>query len=268
MPSSLVDICFNFTHESFRKDQQGLLQRAIEAGVELMVVTGSTLAESLEGIELCQLAPENLIATAGVHPHHASEWKRSDEVKLQEMANNDFVKAIGECGLDFNRDYSPRPAQRYALEAQLTAAAETGMPAFLHERDAHDDFVTIVEKYLPDLPAAVIHCFTGEATQLHNYVDMGLHVGITGWICDERRGQHLIDIVGEIPQGRLMIETDAPYLLPRDLKPKPKSRRNEPSVLPHICQAVAAARGESPEETAAHTTATARAFFGIDSERQ
>lgn len=265
MPSSLVDICFNFTHESFQKEPQALLQRAIDAGVGHMVVTGSTLEESRQGIELCALAPENLIATAGVHPHHANEWARGDERKLIDLARREQVKAIGECGLDFNRDYSPRPDQRYSLEAQLSVAAELGMPAFLHERDAHDDFVTIVDKYLPDLPAAVIHCFTGEASHLANYVAMGLHVGITGWICDERRGHHLIDIVGTIPKGRLMIETDAPYLLPRDLRPKPKSRRNEPAYLPHICAAVAAARGETSEETAEHTTKTALDFFNIES---
>lgn len=264
MPASLVDICFNFTHESFQKDREGFLERAGNAGVDLMVVTGSTLKESRDGIELCKLAPDKLIATAGIHPHHASEWKREDEKALSLLTEQECVKAVGECGLDYNRDYSPRPAQRYALEAQLSIAAETGMPAFLHERDAHDEFVEIVGKYLPELSGAVIHCFTGEASQLRNYLDMGLHVGITGWICDERRGQHLIDVVGEIPEGRLMIETDAPYLLPRDLKPKPKSRRNEPAFLPHICAAIAKARGESPEVTASHTTATARAFFGLN----
>lgn len=268
MPSSLVDICFNFTHESFQKDADTLLQRAIGAGVELMVVTGSTLEESKLGIELCKMSPKHLIATAGVHPHHAVDWSQGDEKKLIELAKHEAVKAIGECGLDYNRDYSPRKDQRYALEAQLNTAAELQLPAFLHERDAHDDFVQIVEKYLPDLPAAVIHCFTGEESQLGNYIELNLHVGITGWICDERRGHHLKEVVGRIPQGRLMIETDAPYLLPRDLKPKPKpkpkSRRNEPSLLPHICVAIAEARGETAAETAAHTTATARKFFGLD----
>lgn len=263
MTTPLVDICFNFTHDSFRKDERELIERATSARVQWMVVTGSTLPESLAGIELCQLAPEHLVATTGVHPHHASEWEKSDYRKLLEMAKPEAVRAIGECGLDYNRDFSPRDAQRYAFEAQLEAAAESGLPAFLHERDAHDDFIKLVEKFLPDLPAAVIHCFTGEGSQLDAYIELGLHIGITGWICDERRGHHLRELVGRIPQGKLMIETDSPYLLPRDLPVKPKGRRNEPSLLPHICETVAACRGEAPEETAAHTTATANAFFEL-----
>ena len=260
----LVDICFNFTHESFRQDEAELIQRALIAGVEWMVVTGSTLAESKAGMLLCHQYPKHLVATAGVHPHHASEWQRSDLKKLLEMAKHDEVRAIGECGLDYNRDYSPREAQRYAFEAQLEAAATSGLPAFLHERDAHEDFLTLVERYLPDLSAAVVHCFTGEGEQLDAYLELGLHVGITGWICDERRGHHLRELVERIPADKLMIETDAPYLLPRDLPEKPKGRRNEPSHLPHICKTVAECRGESAEATAEATTKTASRFFRLD----
>lgn len=264
MHTPLVDICFNFTHESFRKDEAQLIERAVNAGVQWMIVTGSTLPESKEGMALCQRYPKHLSATVGVHPHHASEWQKGDQKRLLEIAKHQQVKAIGECGLDYNRDYSPREAQRYAFEAQLEAAAESGLPAFLHERDAHDDFAHMVERYLPDLSSAVIHCFTGEGSHLDTYLGLGLHVGVTGWICDERRGHHLRELVERIPKGKLMIETDSPYLLPRDLPEKPKGRRNEPSVLPHICATVADCRGETIEETADHTTATAMAFFSLE----
>jgi TatD DNase family protein len=172
--------------------------------------------------------------------------------------------AAGECGLDFDRDFSPRRAQRAAFEAQLAIAAELGKPVFLHERAAHEEFVEILTAWRPKLRDAVVHCFTGERAALEAYLALDLHIGLTGWICDERRGRHLEAIVGLIPEGRLMVETDAPYIQPRDLRPRPKSGRNEPLYLPHIARVIAKHRGETFEELAAHTTSTARRFFGLD----
>ena len=171
--------------------------------------------------------------------------------------------AVGECGLDFDRNFSPRADQLRCLEAHLELAAELQMPVFLHERSAHEEFAAILAKHRSRIPRAVVHCFTGTGEALARYLDLDLHIGITGWICDERRGTHLRELVGRIPKDRLMIETDAPYILPRTIRPKPKSNRNEPSLLPHVLRTVAAARGESPEELARSTTETARAFFGI-----
>ncbi len=264
--TALIDICFNFTHESFRKDEAEVLQRALDAGVSQLMVTGASLPESEQAIALADKYPDHLHATVGLHPHLAREWDSASMSTARKLLAASKVKAVGECGLDYNRDFSPREKQRYALEAQLELAAESGLPVFLHERDAHDDFIKLVTAYLPDLSRAVVHCFTGEESQLRAYLEEGFYIGITGWICDERRGHHLRDFVDLIPQGKLMIETDAPYLLPRDLKPKPKHRRNEPMYLPHIAAAVAAARGESVEELAAHTSATAMEFFALDQE--
>ncbi|MNP39654.1 Tat-linked quality control protein TatD [compost metagenome] len=137
------------------------------------------------------------------------------------------------------------------------------MPVFLHERDASQRLLEILADYRDQLPAAVVHCFTGEKKALFGYLDMDLHIGITGWICDERRGTHLHPLVRDIPQGRLMLESDAPYLLPRSLRPKPKNGRNEPAYLPEVLREVALHRGESAEAVAAHTTACARAFFNL-----
>lgn len=172
------------------------------------------------------------------------------------------VAAVGECGLDYFRNFSPRASQIAAFRAQLELAAQVGKPVFLHERDAHEDFLSILREYRPRLVGAVAHCFTGDLPQARAYQDLGLHIGITGWICDERRGLHLRDVVRAIPADRLLIETDAPYLLPRDLSPKPRSRRNEPMYLPQVLRAVAAARGESPQELASQTTRNALALFG------
>ncbi|HBS26012.1 MAG TPA: hydrolase TatD [Gammaproteobacteria bacterium] len=258
-----TDICFNFTHSAFRKDEAEVLARAVEAGVTQLIVTGSSIEESRQGIALAEKYPQHLWATAGVHPHLASEWNAQSKADVIEMAKHEKAVAIGECGLDFNRDFSPREKQKYAFEAQLELAAELELPAFMHERDAHDEFMRILERYRDDLTAAVIHCFTGEKSQLENYLALDLYVGITGWICDERRGHHLHEIVTLIPDNRLLIETDAPYLLPRDLSPKPKERRNEPAFLPHICRAIAQHRNTEEAELAQLSTANAANFFKL-----
>jgi TatD DNase family protein len=182
---------------------------------------------------------------------------------LRQLLQHPRVKAVGECGLDFNRDFSPRPQQEKALEAQLALAVQLQMPVFLHERDASARLLAILKDYRDHLPAAVVHCFTGERQALFAYLDMDLHIGITGWICDERRGTHLHPLMSSIPGTRLMLESDAPYLLPRSLRPKPKSGRNEPAFLPEVLREVALHRGESLEQTAAQTTACARAFFDL-----
>jgi TatD DNase family protein len=171
--------------------------------------------------------------------------------------------AVGECGLDYHRDLSPRAAQRTAFIAQLELAVETGKPVFLHQRDAHADFAAILADHAAHLSGGVAHCFTGGVLELEAYLALGLSIGITGWICDERRGVGVRAVVARIPADRLMIETDAPYLLPRDLAPKPASRRNEPAFLPHIAGVVAALRGVGMREIAELTSANARRFFGL-----
>ena len=173
------------------------------------------------------------------------------------------VVAGGECGLDYFRDCSPRPAQRRAFERQLQIAVDTGKPLFLHQRDAHDDFIAVMKNFEGQLGPAVVHCFTGSRKELFDCLDRDWHIGITGWLCDERRGLHLRELVPSIPAHRLMIETDAPYLLPRTVKPQPSHRRNEPMYLAHIVKELARDRGESVVDTAAATTATARAFFRL-----
>jgi TatD DNase family protein len=172
------------------------------------------------------------------------------------------VVAAGECGLDYFRNLAPPAAQRRAFVAQLEVAAVARKPVFLHQRDAHPDFAAILKEHIGALAGGVAHCFTGGAAELDAYLGLGLYIGITGWICDERRGLSVRDVVPRIPVERLLVETDAPYLLPRDLRPKPKSRRNEPALLVHIAQTVAELRGESLDTVAAITTRNAETLFG------
>ncbi len=257
----LVDIGGNLTNKAFRGETDALIERARAAGVVRIGVTGTSAAASRHAWELSQARPDALFSTAGVHPHHASSWSPEVAREIRELAGRPEVRAVGECGLDYNRDFSPRDVQRSAFEAQLAIAHELAMPVFLHERDAEDDFVRILSAWRGRVPRAVVHCFTGTGRALSRYLELDLHVGITGWICDERRGSHLAELVRMVPEGRLMIETDAPYLLPRSMPKRPKSGRNEPAFLPHVLESVAKARGETPQQCAAHTTATALAFF-------
>ena len=264
MPISLIDIGANLAHDSFDEDREAVMQRAAEAGVSRMIVTGSSDDSNVRAAELAAASPGILSATAGVHPHHASDYNDASDTLIRSLVKEDAVVAVGECGLDYFRNFSPRAAQISAFERQLAIAKETGLPVFLHQRDAHDDFVEILEPALPDLSRAVAHCFTGEGESLREYLAMGLYIGITGWICDERRGQHLHDIVSIIPDDKLLVETDAPYLLPRSIRPRPKTRRNEPMYLPEVVRVLAEARGQTEEHVAAITTANAIRFFALD----
>ncbi|MDJ0812540.1 MAG: TatD family hydrolase [Woeseiaceae bacterium] len=264
MPHELIDIGANLTHDSFDSDREAMMQRARDAGVTRMIITGSSNQGSLDAAKLAESEPGKLYATAGVHPHHAADYDDSSTAVITELVRKDAVVAVGECGLDYFRNFSPREAQLHAFQSQLEVAAETSTPVFLHQRDAHDDFVEVLEPMLPRIPRAVAHCFTGEHESLREYLAMGLWIGITGWICDERRGKHLHDIVGDVPDDRLMIETDAPYLLPRSIEPKPKTRRNEPAYLAEVLRVVAEARGQSEEHVARVTTENAVRFFGLN----
>ncbi len=226
----LIDIGANLTHESFARDLPEVLRRAHHAGVQRMVVTGTSVAATRAAIALHSQHPTTLFATSGLHPHHAGDLTRAVLDELRDLACEPGVVAVGECGLDYYRNFAPREAQLSAFRALLELAVATGKPVFLHQRDAHADFMSILREFRGALTDAVAHCFTGQANELEDYLELNLAIGITGWICDERRGQHLLPMMKSIPASRLMIETDAPYLLPRSLRPRPSDRRNEPAV--------------------------------------
>jgi len=224
-------------------------------------VTGTSVPESTHALKVSSAYPGKVFATAGVHPHHARECDATTIPALRVLAQQPGVVAIGECGLDFNRNYSPHPDQEKWFEAQVELACELKKSLFLHSREAFPRFAEILKTY--SLPKAVAHCFTGEKAELHSYLDLGLYIGITGWICDERRGAHLLELVRGIPAERLMLETDSPYLTPRDMHPQPKARRNEPAFLPHVLRTVARALGKTAEQVAEETTRNAEVFFGL-----
>ena len=263
MSLDLIDIGSNLTHESFAEDRDAVMARALQAGVRRQVVTGADLASSRQAAELAAVHPSRLWSTAGVHPHHARSFAAAQRSELLDLLRLKCVVAVGECGLDYFRNLSPPPAQRAAFIAQLEIAAQTRKPVFLHQRHAHGDFAAILRDFDGKLQGGVAHCFTGGEIELEAYLKLGLYIGITGWACDERRGVELRAIVPRIPGDRLVIETDAPYLLPRDMNPLPKSRRNEPAYLPHIAATVARLRGETLEAVAAVTTQNAVRLFAL-----
>lgn len=259
----LIDIGCNLTHESFDKDRDEVIQAAQQQGVVQMIVTGASKQGSMDAVAMAEEWPGVLYATGGVHPHRAANYDEATDKLIREFAASGKIVAVGETGLDYFRDFSPRKDQQLAFEKHIQIAIDTGLPLFLHQRDAHDDFFALLRGYRDQLSAVVVHCFTGNQPELHEYLDLDCHIGITGWICDERRGTHMKDFMQDIPADRLMIETDAPYLKPRNLRPKIRSHRNEPRLLPWILGTLAACRNEHPADLAQTTTRTARAFFRI-----
>jgi len=274
----LIDIGINLMNSAYDRDRDEVVKAAAETGVAPLIVTGSSERSSLDAALYAKrhnaIKPGALYTTAGVHPHEAKNCGNGTIDVLRELARETLepcppehccsaAKAIGECGLDYNRDFSPRDVQRRWFIKQIELAAELSLPLFLHERDAFADFSIILGGYIKSVPAAVVHCFTGTAEELDHYLSLDCYIGITGWICDERRGKHLRELVKNIPADRLLLETDGPYLLPRDLPLKVKNKRNEPRFLPHIAETVARCLDKDPAKLAKETVANTKRLFGI-----
>jgi TatD DNase family protein len=261
----LIDIGVNLLNSAYDKDRDETVKAAASAGVSPLVITGSGERSSLNAaLYASASAAGSLYSTAGIHPHEAKSCGKDSIGFLRELVREKkAVKAIGECGLDYNRDFSPRDVQRRCFVKQAELAAELSLPLFLHERDAFADFSIILADHIKSVPAAVVHCFTGTGDELDHYLSLGCFIGITGWICDERRGRHLRELVKNIPPGRLMLETDGPYLLPRDLPFRARNKRNEPGYLPHIAEAVSRLLDKDPAKLAKETYANSKRFFRI-----
>ena len=263
MTLQLVDIGVNLSNKAFDKDRDDVVNRAIEHGVTTMILTGTSLRESRQVLELARDYPGNCFCTAGIHPHEAKETNVQTFKELKSLFNEPEVVAVGETGLDFNRDFSPRRTQESVFENQLELAIESGLPLFCHERDASERFSEIIKSYRDQIGKLAVHCFTADKTALYRYLDLDCHIGITGWICDKRRGTHLHSLMKDIPANRLMVETDAPWLLPRTLATKPRDRRNEPAFLSEVVKVIACHTRKSPERVALETRKTSLEFFNL-----
>lgn len=260
-PPNLFDICINLDNAQFDSDRAELLDRAAQHGVTYLSMTGSSLQSSKFALEWAQKNPERFCTTAGIHPHAAQSATSAVMDEIEQLLSHPLVRAVGECGLDYNRNFSPKEAQISCFEAHIELSEKYQLPLFLHQRDAHEDFVHCLS---PSTQRAVVHCFTDTKEALFSYLDRGWYIGITGWICDPKRGASLRDIVQHIPLDRIMVETDAPWLFPKDIRPKPKKRRNEPMYLPHIVGVIAQCMSRSIQEVTHHSFVNSCSFFGMN----
>ena len=265
----MIDIGVNLTSSQFN-DVSTVLSNAQENNVKKIIVTGTSVQESKNAISLCQdfeeMFPNMLHCTVGIHPHEASSFSSSSLKELKNLAKHECVVAIGETGLDYYRNLSSKEIQVKSFSKHIELAIEIGLPLFLHERDAFDDQIKILKSFGQDLPKSVIHCFTGSQNNLAEYLDLGMQIGITGWICDKKRGENLRAIVNQIPIDKLMMETDSPYLLPQNIPKRPKKRINEPAFLDYVASQIALNRHESLDEIKFATTENATAFFNLAKE--
>lgn len=257
------DIGVNLTHPSFDKDLPQVISEALSVGVKKMCITGIDLEDSIKAVELSLSSPETLISTAGIHPHNAKLYSSDYFSEIYSLFDNNQVVAIGETGLDFYRNYSSPKEQKKSFEAHLEAAIDLQIPLFLHVREAHKTFFEMLNPVKDSLPKTVVHCFTGSKKELIQYIEMNFYIGLTGWICDERRGGHLKELVHLIPSKKLLCETDAPYLIPRDLD-SPNNGRNEPKYLPHIVNEIASNLNEDRSKVANRIYKNSCEFFDLD----
>lgn len=263
----MIDIGANLANPVFADDLTQVLARAKGADIESIIVTGTSVDGSEQAIALAKQHPDLLRATAGVHPHDADSFDADAERQILQLLEQTCVVAVGETGLDYNRNFSTPENQRHSFEAHIDMARQCGKPLFLHERDAFEDFYRILAASRGSFGNAIVHCFTGSQEALRAYLDLGLYIGITGWICDKKRGQSLRDIIAYAPLDRLMIETDAPYLTPHDKAIKSalvKSNRNEPWTLSATANRLAECLSIDTATLRSATTENARRFFAID----
>ncbi|XP_078671948.1 3'-5' ssDNA/RNA exonuclease TatD-like [Branchiostoma floridae x Branchiostoma belcheri] len=285
MLPALVDIGANLTNRCFQRDLPAVLQRARDAGVHKIMVTGTSLRASREALKLAQAHPGALFSTAGVHPHDAKTWTDDSLQELEKLASRPECVAVGECGLDFNRNFSPQDQQKQVLERQVELACRLRKPLFLHEREAHQALVEILSRHRADLPVVVIHCFTGTAEEARAYLDMGFYIGLTGFLCKDKRPNGVQWMLQQqlIPLDRLMVESDAPYMYP-NIRKLPKEtqetitnfktfnqenfqhcsyKRNEPCSVAVTAAVVAGCMGVAPEVVAQATTENATKVFSL-----
>ena len=259
--AGFIDIACNFTHESFKHNLDEVINNAEQEGVEKFVLLCASLAD-IDPIKVIQNnAPEKYFISAGIHPHHATEILEINHDALLNKLKSISPNAIGETGLDYFRNISPPDIQKKSFGMHIEIAKELSLPLYLHQRDAHGDFIRIIKENISNFPKFVVHCFTGTQAELDEYLELGAYIGLTGWICDAKRNIDLRKSIKNIPIEKMMIETDSPYLIPKNLMVKPKKNINEPKYLPHIANEICELTGYDLEELKSATSNNAIEFF-------
>ncbi|MBR1470609.1 MAG: TatD family hydrolase [Lachnospiraceae bacterium] len=255
-----IDIGLNLFNEQFAGQEDEIAERAAQQGVGF-VITGSSERSSAQAAAYVKDRPD-VYATAGVHPHDA---KRSDAKTIARLRalfrDNARMVAVGECGLDYDRMFSPREVQLRVFEEQIGLAEELEKPLFLHERAAAADFMQVLKKHPQVCPRAVVHCYTGDRATAEQYLELGCMIGITGWVCDQRRNADLLDALQVIPAERLMAETDAPYLIPRGIRGL--KNPNLPENIVYVVRKLAEVKEMEEERLRVQLLENTKRFFGI-----
>ncbi|XP_043274358.1 3'-5' ssDNA/RNA exonuclease TatD [Venturia canescens] len=282
----LVDVGANLTNKKYSRDLDSVVQRAKDAGVQKIMVTGASIRSSKEALRLTRIYPGTLYSTAGVHPHDAKSWEDDETLsELESIAANPECVAIGECGLDYNRDFSDPETQRLVFHKQIELACRLNKPLIVHERGAQSDVLEVLGQY-GNLPPVMIHSFIGMAEEAQRYLDQGFYLGITGYLCKDKSDSGVRQILegGQAPLDRILVETDAPFMYPNTraskLPPHVKDsltersmtflhryctfQRNEPCALPAVVEMVAAFMHKKPEEVALATAFNALKLFGLN----
>ena len=259
--AGFIDIACNFTHESFKHNLDEVINNAEQEGVEKFVLLCASLAD-IDPIKVIQNnTPEKFFISAGIHPHYATEILEISHDALLKKLKSINPNAIGETGLDYFRNISPPDIQKKSFGMHIEIAKELSLPLYLHQRDAHGDFIRIIKENISNFPKFVVHCFTGTQAELDEYLELGAYIGLTGWICDEKRNIDLRKSIKNITIEKMMIETDSPYLIPKNLMVKPKKNVNEPKYLPHIANEICELTGYDLEELKSATSNNAIEFF-------
>lgn len=259
------DIGANLTSSQFQSDLTAVLERAKAAGVQHIGVTGTSLEGSEKALKLAQSHPDFLYATAGIHPHDAKHWNAATGLKIAGLLTHDEVKMAGEMGLDFERNYSTPTEQAHAFSEQLRIASHFDKPLFLHCRGAHHDFLKHLDQRASSLDKVIVHCFTDGPSEAQAYIERGFYIGVTGWVTDSKRGESLRQALQHIPLDRLLIETDAPYLMPLNKPQSQKRDRNEPAFLKYVAEALAMHYEISAQEIIQTTTVNANRLIRVGS---
>ncbi|KAL3937325.1 MAG: hypothetical protein SGBAC_007555 [Bacillariaceae sp.] len=280
---AVVDIGINLTHKAFGKHWKEVVQRAIDDGVTKILLTGTSIQSSRANLAMAQewfeeTGQKNLYTTVGIHPHDAKTWKdlrspaedgessenpsKSTLEEMREMLKHPLAVAVGECGLDYNRNFSSPASQVHAFKEQIQLAIQLKKPLFVHEREGHADLIKIFDEVKTDdveLPPIVIHCFTGTKEEALEYIQKGFHIGFTGTICKKQRGKPLRELIPSLPLDKLMVETDAPFM-----GFKKGRRSSEPSDCVDVARKLAEALQKPFDLVATVTTRNATIFFGLD----
>ena len=252
----MFDIGANLTSSHFSDDLDSVLDESFEAGVKKICITSSNLQDVRNAKKITE-RNKNLYYSVGFHPHNAKDFKIEFLKEMSIYLDDPRAICLGEMGLDFNRNFSSREEQILCFESQLSLANSINKPLFLHQRDAHEEFLSILDNYKFN-QKLIVHCFTGNLSELEDYLKRDFYIGITGWVCDLKRGLDLRECINHIPQEKLLIETDSPYLSPRK-----KIRRNEPKFLIDVAEEVARLRQQTKESIIKSSYENSLNFFNL-----